>query len=403
MTSEQTDAKAADVAWVTEALGALPEGATPEILKELGKLFIKQESARIFREYEAREAGKAGGGPVFLTRDDLDDMPPVEPLIEGMLNKSSIVWLSGKYGTYKTFLALAWACSVATGTPWEGHEIHGAAPVVYVAAEGARGLRARLSAWEKHFNRGERTKDLIVTEKGVDPRSTADTDCLIRKVKETGAALVVFDTMHRCMPGLDENSNTDFGAMFGELERIKNETGATVLVLHHTGHSGDRARGASSIEQDADDAYVISLKTANPDDNGPHVPRVLIRRKSKEGEADEKFRLQLVKVPVDPFEPAGQSNAYVTLEDPAQAFLRSVPGKEDKVMDLVRTMDAAGLPVDKSHRASRGWLSANGVDLKVRVSLIDRAISHRKERAEMAEAASSTAIDEDTEAVAEDA
>ncbi|WP_039933901.1 DUF3854 domain-containing protein [Streptomyces viridochromogenes] len=43
----------------------------------------------------------------FLDREALKNLPPVEPLIEGMLNQSSITWLSGKFGTYKTFVSLA--------------------------------------------------------------------------------------------------------------------------------------------------------------------------------------------------------------------------------------------------------------------------------------------------------
>ncbi len=88
---------------------------------------------------------------LFLDSNDLDTIAPVLPLIDGVLNQGSITWLSGKFGTYKTFVALGWACSVATGRPWAGRLVAEPGPVVYVAAEGHSGLKSRVRAWTSHF------------------------------------------------------------------------------------------------------------------------------------------------------------------------------------------------------------------------------------------------------------
>ncbi|MFI8529060.1 AAA family ATPase [Streptomyces aquilus] len=320
----------------------------------------------------------------FLSREELAKLPPVEPLMHGMLNKASVVWLSGKFGTYKTFLALAWSCCVATGNAWEGHRVERPGPVVYVAAEGHRGILGRTVAWEAGFNRARLTRNLIVTPKGLDPREPADMAKLTRQIKKTGAVMVVFDTLHRCAPGMDENSNKDAGEAFQALQRLKDETGVTVLVLHHTGHSGERARGASAMEDDADDAYVIKL-AGDPEDRSPANTRVLIRRKSKEGEAGEEFRLKLVTVPgADPFDERAGASAYITLQDPAEVFA-SVRAKESNEERIIREMDEAGLPVGLSVAKSEAWLLGKGIQIRGRRADKVRAIGARKIRSQPSE------------------
>lgn len=317
----------------------------------------------------------------FLSRDDLDNLPPVEPLLAGMLNKASIVWLSGKFGTYKTFLALAWAVSVATGRDWEGREVTGSGPVVYVAAEGHRGLLGRLRTLESERNDGERVTELITTPRGIDPREPQQMAMLTRKVKQSGAVLVVFDTLHRCTPGFEENSNTEAGQIFGALQRLKDETGVTILVLHHTGHEGIRSRGASSMEDDADDAYVIKLE-GDPEDRSASNPRILVRRKSKEGEAGEEFPLHLAEVANNdgPFSKSGQ--VYLTLRD---GFTAPSGRKETPIQRIAREMDEAGLPTGMSQRLSKAWLEERDVRIKGAATSFNTALAMRNERASHAE------------------
>jgi hypothetical protein len=51
----------------------------------------------------------------YLSRAELGDLPRPAPLIEGVLNRHSYAILRGRDGTYKSFLALDWALSLATG------------------------------------------------------------------------------------------------------------------------------------------------------------------------------------------------------------------------------------------------------------------------------------------------
>jgi hypothetical protein len=84
---------------------------------------------------------------IALTRSDLRAMPAPQPLIVNTLDQGTTALLYGKWGTAKTFIALDWAASVATGRRWQSRatEQH---RVLYVAAEGVWGFRSRVDAWE---------------------------------------------------------------------------------------------------------------------------------------------------------------------------------------------------------------------------------------------------------------
>jgi hypothetical protein len=86
-----------------------------------------------------------------LDATDLDSLPEPEPLLAGILNRAEYVMFSGKFGTYKSFLCLAWGFCIATGQPWCGYQVPEPLPVVYVAAEGISGYRKRLRALERHY------------------------------------------------------------------------------------------------------------------------------------------------------------------------------------------------------------------------------------------------------------
>src|SRR2546423_12201311 len=69
----------------------------------------------------------------ILTRTQLANLPPVQPLILDTLDRRSLAVLAGYWGTGKSFVSLDWACCVATGKHWQDRDV--ASPRV-----GANGL-----------------------------------------------------------------------------------------------------------------------------------------------------------------------------------------------------------------------------------------------------------------------
>ena len=71
--------------------------------------------------------------------------------------------------------------------------------------------------------------------------------------KALGAKLVVVDTLARAIAEGDENTADDMGAPIAVLDRVREATGAHVMLIHHTGKDEARGiRGHSSLNGAAD-------------------------------------------------------------------------------------------------------------------------------------------------------
>lgn len=182
----------------------------------------------------------------LLTDVELATLPEPSPLIEGLFYKGQLVAVVGKFGTFKTFLLLDWALCIALGLDWHGRRVH-QGHVVYVAAEGASGLRKRVAAW-KAFNRYDDTVPIHFLPSRLDVCDPADVALLIREIRALKVTLgaVFIDTVARNMSG-DENSGEAMKLFIAGCDRIKVATGATVVLAHHTGW-GDAKRSRGSTE-----------------------------------------------------------------------------------------------------------------------------------------------------------
>lgn len=179
--------------------------------------------------------------------DELDALPPVQPLVDGLLYSNSLAQLAGEPGSFKSFIGVGMACAVASGRPWCGHQVSEAGNVVYVAAEGAAGLAARVKAWCE-VNRvpfAEVRQRLRVLNRAVQLGEVMDVSQACDIARETQATLLVLDTRAKCTIRLVENDATDQSQAIHELERIQQAAGGTVLGLHHTPRAGDHGRGSS--------------------------------------------------------------------------------------------------------------------------------------------------------------
>lgn len=180
-----------------------------------------------------------------LTSPQVKAMPPPEWLVEGVLVRSTVAWLVGKWGLGKSFYAVDLALSVATGTPFHGCPVK-REPVLYVVAEGAAGIGSRINAWE-HHNGVEDTDQVLWLPRAVNLHDPTTAGTLIGLTAETKTGLVIVDTLNRSMVGADENSARDAGIVVEQLAALA-ATGATVLVLHHPGKDATRGgRGSSAF------------------------------------------------------------------------------------------------------------------------------------------------------------
>jgi hypothetical protein len=200
----------------------------------------------------AEANGATDAGLIFdlLTFADLLALPDPEWLIDGLLPSDGLGVLYGPSGSFKSFLALDWALSVATGLPWHGHSVKRPGWVVYIAAEGHSGLPARVRAWWRAHGEPDLSRarwlPLAVNFRERDQ---------VERLRRTLAALperlrlLVDDTMARSMVGGDENSAKDVGEFIAAVDSTPADLR---LVVHHTGHDGSHERGSSALQGAAD-------------------------------------------------------------------------------------------------------------------------------------------------------
>ena len=194
----------------------------------------------------------------LIWRERLGDLPRPRALIEGVLDTGQITVLAGPYGTLKSFVALSWLASVATGTPWLGRSVSRAGRTLYVASEES-GAHDRLTAWERHHKVEIPRERLAVLRDGVNLGDPDELGELVQVIRSDEFELIVVDTLNRSMPGLDENSTKDMSLATAGAARLLRGTGGSgsVVIVHHTGKDGT-IRGNSALSSNADAVLMLS-------------------------------------------------------------------------------------------------------------------------------------------------
>ncbi|MCA0892848.1 AAA family ATPase [Microbulbifer agarilyticus] len=195
----------------------------------------------------------------------------IHHLIKGWLPSEAFGVVYGDSGSFKSFFVLSLAVHVALGREWNGCKVE-QAPVLYIAGEGGVGVRQRIKALADEYNGGEGIPGLYrldhpVYLDGDETELTSLLAAINEKRRDVGQdfGLVIFDTTARCMTG-DENSNTDMGRLIQVCGELTAQTGATALLVHHTGKGDAKtARGASALRGACDYEYLIERgKTQDP-------------------------------------------------------------------------------------------------------------------------------------------
>jgi hypothetical protein len=187
----------------------------------------------------------------FLSPAELAELPEPSWLIHGVLPEGALCVLYGDPGCGKTFVALSIALSVAAGHCWCGKPtVNGT--VLYVGAEGVVGLQRRVEAYQKQNNLV--AEDIRYLGTALNLAYPNEVKAFVTELREARIqpVLIVFDTLARLMVGADENSAKDMGLAIAGMDRIRQATSATFLVIHHKGKSGGAERGSSALRAAAD-------------------------------------------------------------------------------------------------------------------------------------------------------
>lgn len=269
--------------------------------------------------------------PIKRAGDTYNDFAETEWLVQDILEANSLAELFADPESYKTFLAVGFACCIATGTPWNGLEVKQGG-VLFVIGEGLRGINKRFKAWSHHNGIPLDDAPLYYSETSADFLSSASAMNVVNSIREAlkndeSVDLVVIDTLARNMSG-NESSPEDMAMFIGHIDRmVRAELGCTVLVIHHPGvHDKERGRGTNALRGAVD----TDMRLHRPDREGLPNTVVMECMKQKNEERFDPMLLDFVLVDWGKKSSRGQPITSGVLK-PSEHSLRDFSFKDHKI------------------------------------------------------------------------
>lgn len=229
----------------------------------------------------------------FKSLDNLLDkkFPPIQWLVDGLIPEGSIVLMSAKPASYKTWLAYQMALSVSTGEKFLNQFKTEQSAVLIVDGEaGERQLHNRLltlgalKGLPIYYQVWSGGKKIDKTYK-----SQLLAFCAINKIK-----FIIFDSLVRFLNVKDENSAIEVADAFKRISSFKTAGITTLFIAHnrkgnssYEGGNIDSVRGSSDIVASCDIHLSINRGTNNI--------IVVSQPKNRLDEEITPFRAKLVK------------------------------------------------------------------------------------------------------------
>lgn len=225
----------------------------------------KRQNRRLLNPRPLADAAEDTNDPAaksFYYLDEIDSVPDVSYIVDGVLPDQGCTLVYGRRSTKKSFKVLDVGLSIAANIPFHGHSVK-PGRVALFAGEGFRGNRRRVAAFLKARDLDAKTfaKNFVLIP--FNPKwDTATGRAKAREVLKAIAAdgpisLVIIDTVRTGMSG-EENSPTAVGQFIDGVAEICREFQCARLLVHHAGKTDGRgARGAGNFEDDADAVFEV--------------------------------------------------------------------------------------------------------------------------------------------------
>lgn len=290
----------------------------------------------------------------LLTSADLDNIPALEPIVEDYLFRDTLGRIYGASGTMKSFTTLDFAGCVGTGIPWHGHRTQQGS-VIYLAAEGGKGIRKRVRAWEQHHVRCMENVYFL-------PRPVQAMDAewlvLIELCRQMQPALIIVDTQARVTVGVEENSATEMGRVVHRMEELREASGACVLLVHHTGHDNDRGRGSTAVKGALQTEIGVSRSGKGSD---TEIRVSTGKQKDDEEMGDVTFAPVIVKLKGEAKEDGSPVTSLVLVQSAAPPPGTPMPGS---VEAIVAQLDRESVPTTYGRDRLRSECMRLGIEAK---------------------------------------
>jgi AAA domain/Primase C terminal 2 (PriCT-2) len=166
----------------------------------------------------------------LLSPTECRDAPARDYLVKGLTSAGDVGCLYGAPGAGKSLLASHIGYAIAQGRSVFGMRTR-QGPVLYVAAEDARGMRSRIRALlirhgdAPDFTLVDGVSDLLLPD-------SPDLAALHGVIADRQPAMIIIDTLAIAFPGLEENAADGMGRVVA-VARSLAKSGAAVILVHH--------------------------------------------------------------------------------------------------------------------------------------------------------------------------
>ena len=220
-----------------------------------------EAAPQIEAKFSVAQSRQNTSGQNFFTRIGELKLKPPQWLINTILEQGALIGLVGASGCGKSFLAIDMACAIASGADFHGRKVK-QGKVLYIAGEGHRGITARVEAWCRANDKDIHQLDLHISTNAVPMHDDGTIDQILREAHLlSDVTLIIIDTLARTFGGHNENSTQDMNHFISNCDVLKSNE-RSVMIVHHSGHNGERARGNSAFYA-ALDAEIFLRKIKN--------------------------------------------------------------------------------------------------------------------------------------------
>jgi AAA domain len=269
--------------------------------------------------------------------NDIDFDPNEEWRVEDILPMRGFGLIYGKPRSFKSFIAMNLALHVVLGLTWAGKLVE-KGKVVYIAAEGAAGMRKRVASYQARHKvpRGDFALLSAAPNLGI---GDGDLPALVAAVESSGFKpdLIVVDTASKSIGAAEENG-AGMAAFVGNAEKLARHFDCLVLAVHHVGLGEDaqkRPRGWSGLGGALD----VQILCERP---GDEKRTTLTVQKLKDEEDGVGFEARLSRVVVG-HDKRGKEASTLIVDEVVQtnapaakeATVRRIPESRRLLMDVV--------------------------------------------------------------------
>lgn len=229
--------------------------------------------------------------------DQIDAQLEANWLVDDLIPSQGLCLVYGHPGCGKSFFALDMAMHVAGGQAWRERDVEQGL-VIYIGAEGQRGLRQRVAAFRKHHNVHDLPFALIPVEVNL-LAADGDLQALVATIEQAverynlPVGMIVVDTLSRTFGGGDE-IGSDMVSYINNVGRLQHAFQCTTMVIHHRpkDSTNETPRGHGSLWGACDTIILVE------DKGGPKQAKVT-KQKDAEPADPVVFDLRVVELGED--------------------------------------------------------------------------------------------------------